>query len=101
MPFTRIAIPAGTSSAHKAAIARGVHAAMVAAIGIPEDAFFQLLSDYQPGDFMFDPGFIGVKRSDSLVVVQTTMRLGRSEQINSDLYERIAANLGQADRNST
>src|SRR3546814_13883733 len=94
MPFTRIAIPAGTSSAHKAAIARGVHEALVAAIGIPEDDFFQLLSEYQPGDFLFDRGFRGVQRSDSLVLVQITLRRGRSDALKRDLFARIAANRG-------
>jgi phenylpyruvate tautomerase PptA (4-oxalocrotonate tautomerase family) len=96
MPFTRVAIPAGTSPAHKAAIARGVHEAMVAAIGIPEDDFFPLLSEYQPGDFLFDRGFPGVQRSDRLVVVQITLRRGRSDAMKRDLYARIAANLGRA-----
>jgi phenylpyruvate tautomerase PptA (4-oxalocrotonate tautomerase family) len=96
MPFTRVAIPAGTSPAHKAAIARGVHEAMVAAIGIPEDDFFQLLSEYQPGDFLFDRGFLGVQRSDGLVVIQIALRRGRSDAMKRDLYARITANLGQA-----
>ena len=95
MPFTRIAIPAGTSPTHKAAIARGVHEAMVASIGIPEDDFFQLLSEYQPGDFLFDRAFLGVQRSDDLVVVQVTLRRGRSDAMKRDLYARIAANLEQ------
>src|SRR3546814_4573315 len=69
---------------------------MVAAIGIPEDDFFQLLSEYQPGDFLFDRGFRGVQRSDSLVIVQITLRRGRSDAMKRDLYARIAANLGQA-----
>src|SRR3546814_16860548 len=96
MPFTRIAIPAGTSSAHKAAIARGVHAAMVAAIGIPEDDFFQLLSEYQPGDFLFDRGFLGVQRPDSLVIVQIPLRRGRRDAMNPDLYAPTAPNPGHA-----
>ncbi len=96
MPFTRVAIPAGTSPAHKVAIARGVHEAMVAAIGIPEDDFFQLLSEYKPGDFHFDRGFLGMQRSDALVVVQVTLRRGRSDAMKHDLYARIAANPGQA-----
>jgi phenylpyruvate tautomerase PptA (4-oxalocrotonate tautomerase family) len=96
MPFTRVTIPAGTSPAHKVAIARGVHEAMVAAIGIPEDDFFQLLSEYQPGDFLFDRGFLGVQRSDALVVVQITLRRGRSDAMKRDLYARIAASLEQA-----
>ena len=96
MPFTRVSIPAGTSSAHKAAIARGVHEAMVAAIGIPEDDFFQLLSEYQPGDFLYDRGFLGVQRSDALVVVQVTLRRGRSDAMKRDLFARIQANLERA-----
>jgi phenylpyruvate tautomerase PptA (4-oxalocrotonate tautomerase family) len=96
MPFTRVAIPAGTSPAHKAAIARGVHEAMVASIGIPEDDFFQLLSEYHPGDFLFDRGFLGVQRSDGVVVVQVTLRRGRSDAMKRDLYARIAANLHHA-----
>src|SRR3546814_18882416 len=97
MPFTRIAIPAGTSSAHKAAIARGVHEAMVAAIGIPGDDFFQLLSAYPPGDFLFDRGFRGVQRSDSLVIVHTPLRRGRSGATKRDPATRRAANPGTSE----
>src|SRR3546814_14189568 len=98
MPFTRIAIPAGTSSAHKAAIARGVHEAMVAAIGIPEDDFFQLLSAYQPGDFLFDRGFLVFQRPDSLVKGQSTLRRGRRDALTRDLYPRMPPPPGQAPR---
>lgn len=95
MPFTHVAIPAGTPPAQKAAIARGVHEAMVAALGIPDDDFFQLICDYQPGDFLFDRGFLGVQRSGRLVVVRITLRRGRSDAMKRDLYARIAANLGR------
>lgn len=96
MPFTRVTIPAGTPAELKAAIARAIHQAMVEEIGIPEDDFFQLLGEYQPGDFFFDPGFLGVQRSDRLVVVQITLRRGRSDAMKQALYARIAANLGEA-----
>lgn len=95
MPFTHVAIPAGTSPDHKAAIARGVHDAMVAAIGIPEDDFFQLFCEYQPGDFLFDRGFLGMQRSDRVVVVRITLRRGRSDAMKRDLYARVAANLAR------
>ena len=58
--------------------------------------FFQLLSEYQPGDFHFDRGFLGHARSDRMVVVQITLRRGRSDAMKRDLYARIAANLGEA-----
>lgn len=96
MPFTRVTIPAGTPAELKAAIARAIHQAMVEEIGIPEDDFFQLLGEYQASDFFFDPGFLGVQRSDRLVVVQITLRRGRSDAMKQALYARIATNLGEA-----
>ncbi|SEI88325.1 tautomerase family protein [Frateuria terrea] len=96
MPFTRVAIPAGTPQMQKASIARAVHAAMVATIAIPEDDFFQLLSEYQPGDFHFDRSFLGHLRSDQMVVVQITLRRGRSDAMKRNLYENITLHLGRA-----
>lgn len=96
MPFTRVAIPAGMSPAQRTAIAHAVHDAMVATILIPEDDFFQMLSDYQPGDFHFDRAFLGYPRTDRMVVVQITLRRGRSDAMKRELYERIAVNLARA-----
>lgn len=95
MPFTRVAIPADTPAGLKPIIARAIHEAMVEEISIPEDDFFQLLSEYQPGDFLYDRAFLGLQRSDQLIVVQVTLRRGRSDAMKRGLYARIAANLGQ------
>lgn len=96
MPFTRVAIPAGTPQMQKEAIARAVHAAMVATISIPEDDLFQLLSEYQPGDFHFDRSFLGHLRSDRMVVVQITLRRGRSDAMKRNLYDSITVHLARA-----
>src|SRR5208283_2886541 len=93
MPFTRVAVKEGTSSEKKQAIAQGVHQAMVDSIGIPQDDFFQLISEYGQDDFFFNRNFLGVDRSDDLVVIQITMRRGRSDAMKRDLYAGIAANL--------
>ena len=93
MPFTRVAVKKGMSSEQKETIAHGVHQAMVDSLGIPQDDFFQLFSEYGPGDFFFDRGFLGVDRSDDLVVVQITMRRGRSDAMKRELYHKITENL--------
>src|SRR3569832_1227199 len=86
MPFTRVAVPSGFSADSKQAIALGVYSAMVAAIGIPEDDFFQLLNEYHPGDFFFDRSYLDIERSESLVVIQITLKRGRSDQMKRQLY---------------
>lgn len=93
MPFTRIAVKEGTPQEKRKLIAHGVHQAMVDSIGIPHDDFFQLISEYGQGDFFFDRNFLGIDRSDDLVVIQITMRRGRSDAMKRDLYAKIAGNL--------
>jgi phenylpyruvate tautomerase PptA (4-oxalocrotonate tautomerase family) len=68
---------------------------MVATLGIPDDDFFQMVCEYQPGDFLFDRSFLGVQRSDRVVVIRITLRRGRSDAMKRDLYARIAANLAR------
>jgi phenylpyruvate tautomerase PptA (4-oxalocrotonate tautomerase family) len=88
-----VSIPAGTSATKKQAIAESVHRGLVQAIGIPEDDFFQLLSEYLPGDFFFDRQFLGIDRSDALIVVHITLRRGRSDAMKRDLFAQITTNL--------
>lgn len=94
MPFTRVAVPAGLPAIKKQAVAQSIHRAMVAALGIPDDDFFQLLDEYRPGDFFFERRFLGIERSEALVVVQITMRRGRSDVMKRELYAQITRNLG-------
>lgn len=93
MPFIRTAVKAGTSADLKKKIVQGVHQALVEAIGMPQDELFNLVSEYTETDFFFDRGFNGIARSDAIVVVEITMRRGRSDAMKRDLYACIAANL--------
>lgn len=93
MPFVKTAIPSDTSAEQQKAIVEGIHAALIHSIGMPPDELFNLVTRYAPGQFHFDRGFNGVTRSDGLVVVEITMRRGRSDAMKRALYESIARNL--------
>ncbi|MBI3503779.1 MAG: tautomerase family protein [Proteobacteria bacterium] len=93
MPFIRTLVRRHTPAVRKNAIIEGIHRALVDAIGMPEDELFNALSEYEPGDFAYSRSFNGIARSDDLVVVEITMRRGRSDAMKRDLYARIAANL--------
>jgi phenylpyruvate tautomerase PptA (4-oxalocrotonate tautomerase family) len=93
MPFIRTLVPKGTDSVRKQAIVMGVHHALIDAIGMPKDELFNAVAEYAPGEFFYDRTFNGIARSDNLVVVELTMRRGRSDAMKRDLYARIAANL--------
>ena len=93
MPFVRTAVRQGTDASQKQLIVESIHNALVQAIGMPEDELFNLVSDYDAGDFLYSRTFNGVARSDHLVVVEITMRRGRSDAMKKALYAEIAANL--------
>lgn len=60
---------------------------------MPEDELFNLVTEYRDGDFFFDRTFNGIARSAELVVVEITMRRGRSDAMKRALYAAIARNL--------
>lgn len=93
MPFIHTAVRKGTEPRIKAAIVDGIHRALVASIGMPQDELFNLVSEYEPDNFFYDRQFNGIARSDRLVVVEITMRRGRSDAMKRALYAQIAANL--------
>lgn len=93
MPFIRTTVPQNTSQQKKQAIVNGIHQALVSAIGMPEDELFNLVSAYDADSFFYDRQFNGVARSDQLVVIEITMRRGRSDAMKKTLYANIAANL--------
>ena len=93
MPFVRTAVHKDTAQDRRKAIVDGIHQALVNAIGMPADELFNLVSGYDPEDFFYDRRFNGIARSDQLVVVEITMRRGRSDAMKRDLYAQIAANL--------
>lgn len=93
MPFIRTAVPAGTESSRKRAIVQGIHDALVEGIGMPKDELFNLVREYTDDEFFFDRNFNGIARSDNVVVVEITMRRGRSDAMKRALYAAIARNL--------
>ena len=93
MPFIRTAVRQGTDASRKQRIVESIHDALVQAIGMPDDELFNLASEYNPGDFFYSRTFNGIARSDHLVVVEITMRRGRSDAMKKALYAEIAANL--------
>jgi phenylpyruvate tautomerase PptA (4-oxalocrotonate tautomerase family) len=93
MPFIRTSLREGTDQSKKQAIVEGIHDALVTAIGMPGDELFNLVSLYKPEDFFFSRTFNGIARTDDLVVVEITMRRGRSDAMKKELYQTIATNL--------
>ena len=93
MPFIRTSVHKDTPAEQRKAIVDGIHQALVDGIGMPADELFNLVTDYDANQFFFSRTFNGYARSDRVVVVEITMRRGRSDAMKRALYANIASNL--------
>ncbi len=93
MPFIRTSVPKDTPHQRRQAIVDGIHDALVASIGMPADELFNLVAEHDAQSFFYSRSFNGFARSDQVVVVEITLRRGRSDAMKRALYAAIARNL--------
>ncbi|GGF19070.1 tautomerase family protein [Aliidongia dinghuensis] len=93
MPLVRISFQTGKTQAWRQAVSDAVQQAMVETIGVPPADRFHVLSEHAPGFLMIDPTFFDVARSDDPLIVQITLRAGRTDDQKRALYRRITDRL--------
>ncbi|MHB2210340.1 tautomerase family protein [Methylobacterium sp. CM6257] len=95
MPLTRISLRAGTTEAYRAALVSGVYAAMRETFAVPEGDLFALVHEHGAADLVFGADYLGVCRSERLVIIQITANATRSTAQKRALYAAIVRNLGR------
>jgi 4-oxalocrotonate tautomerase len=94
MPLVRISFRAGKSEQYRQAVADQVHRALVEVANVPEADRFQVLAEHAPADLIYDPAYLGVNRSDDIVMIQITLNQ-RSQAVKLAIYKTIAARLAK------
>jgi 4-oxalocrotonate tautomerase len=92
MPLVRIDLRKGKDATYRQEIGQIVHEALMS-VGVPKDDRFQVISEYEPPNFSFDPTYLGVSRTEDLVIVQITWNEGRTVEQKKALYKAIADGL--------
>lgn len=95
MPLIRISLRAGKPTAYRTALTEGVYAALRETFGVPEDDRFVLVHEHEADTFAYGAGYLGIARSDDLVIVQITCNDTRDLAQKRALYRRIADNLAR------
>jgi phenylpyruvate tautomerase PptA (4-oxalocrotonate tautomerase family) len=90
MPLVRISLREGKSDEYKKALADGVHRAMVEAIEAPSQDRFQVVTEHPAGGLIYDSTYLGVQRTDNIVLVQITLSTGRKLAQKRKLFKRMA-----------
>ena len=96
MPLVRVSLLKGKPASYRQKVGDAIHQAMVETIDVPAKDRFQLITEHDAEDFIYDREFLGIARSRELVIIQITLAFGRSLQLKRSLYRAIAERLGTA-----
>jgi 4-oxalocrotonate tautomerase len=95
MPLVRISLRRGKPAAYRKAILDGVYDAMRSAFDVPEEDRFMVISEHDEADFSYSANYLGIARSDNLVLIQITANNTRTREKKKALYRAIADNLAK------
>ena len=93
MPLVRVEIKKHSDPTFAKRIGEQIYAAMRSTINVPEHDNFQILNEHDGEHFIFDPQYLGIQRSDQLVIIQITLNEGRTLEQKKALYQTIAHSL--------
>lgn len=97
MPLVRIDLINGRTAAQRRSLGDAVHRAIVETIGVPAADRFQVITEHEANELVYDRGYLGIKRTDDIVMIQITMSFGRTLEQKRKLYRRITENLAYLD----
>jgi 4-oxalocrotonate tautomerase len=97
MPLVRIDIAKGRTAAQRRSLGDAVHRALVETIGVPAADRFQVITEHEANELVYDRHYLGIARSDGIVMIQITMSFGRTLEQKRALYRRITENLAYLD----
>jgi phenylpyruvate tautomerase PptA (4-oxalocrotonate tautomerase family) len=94
MPLVRIDLHKGKDATYRQNVGRVVYGAMIG-VGVPERDHFQIISEHDGNNFIFDPTYLGIERTNDLIIIQVTWNDGRTLDQKKAFYKSIVDGLVQ------
>ena len=93
MPLSRVSLRRGKPAAYRKAILDGVYRAMRAVFDVPDEDRFMTITEHDEDNFSYSKSYLGIARSDDLVMIQLTVNNTRTVEKKRALYRAIVENL--------
>lgn len=93
MPLVRIDLLEGKTAEFKSQLGELVYESMLETIGIPEEDKFVVVNDLKAEELIFSTNYLGVDRTEGIVIIQITMNEGRTTEVKKALYKTVADKL--------
>jgi 4-oxalocrotonate tautomerase len=96
MPLARISLRRGKPATYRKAILEGIYQALRETFDVPEGDRFMILTEHDEDGFVYDADYLGIRRSDGLVIIQITVSNTRPTAQKQKLYRRIVERLTES-----
>jgi phenylpyruvate tautomerase PptA (4-oxalocrotonate tautomerase family) len=95
MPLVRVSLRRGKPAAYREAILDGIYRAMLEKFEVPEEDRFMTITEHDAPDFCYSADYLGIARSDDLVMIQIAANNTRTLAQKKAFYRGIVENLKQ------
>jgi phenylpyruvate tautomerase PptA (4-oxalocrotonate tautomerase family) len=95
VPLVRVDLIHGKPAGYRGEIGAVIYDAMTGTLRVPVDDRFQVITEHPRGNFVFDPGYLGITRTDDCVFIQVTLNAGRTVDVKRAFYRAVADGLHQ------
>ena len=92
MPLARIDLVEGKSVQYRRTIADVVYEQMIKQLGVPADRF-QVITEHKIENFLYDPDYLGIIRSENTVFIQLSFLDVVSEEQKESFYTAVVDEL--------
>lgn len=95
MPLVRISLLKGRPKGFGKKVGEIVYQAMVETINVPAKDHFQVITEHDKNSLIYDPGYLGIQRTDGVIFIQITLNEGRTVELKKAFYKAVAERLSQ------
>jgi phenylpyruvate tautomerase PptA (4-oxalocrotonate tautomerase family) len=93
MPFARVDLMQGKAPEYRAALADIVYRGIVDVLKAPDGDRFIVISEHTPDNLIYDPNFLGWKRSADFLLIQVTSTVGNDKDSKLAFFRYVADEL--------
>jgi len=95
MPLIRIDVIEGHSDREISEISAAVHCGLVEVFGVPERDQFQVITEHRPGRLIYNKSYLGIERTDGIVVIHVFFSTGRTDDQKKAFYALVAKTIAE------
>ncbi|OLB16739.1 MAG: tautomerase family protein [Gemmatimonadetes bacterium 13_2_20CM_70_9] len=95
MPLVRISLMQGKRAGLGKQVGEVVYRTMVETINVPPQDNFQVITEHDSDSLVYDPDYLGVHRTDGVMLIQVTLNEGRTVERKQAFYRTLVERLHQ------